>query len=1453
MMGQPTLKDDGVVPPARGGASLILAWNIPGKNVLVLGSNEIAAQRVLYALEADAHVSVVLTKEDSPVSPALQSRISRGDVTFHSRAFSDKDLENKSLVMVANHTDPALARYVATLCRHRRIPVNVADAPDLSDFWFMSTYRDHALQVAVSTNGSGPKIATKLRQRIADTLPADAGLAIENLAAVRNHLRAATAFNDDDHARRLAFVSRLSESWTFEELAKLTLTDIEKIGDIYRNGGDYVAPPRGSTTPASVASLQYIVAGGDPDLLTRGAYNSLSSAAVVVADSAVPQDILDIVSGHLVVLKKGQSQIMDTVLPALQRDRGTVVRLVAGEGALPTSVTEEIAFFRETGYKVRVFPSAAPLEHAPAALTKQLSEPSVFAAAETHASATFKALPVIAPSHGRIGTVRQVDGITAAAHVAYALSDLSFIYPVSTAGDVGRVMQNWADANTLNAFGKCHKVVPMSTRSGAASAVHGALSTGSAVTAVLSSEALTLMIPSMYEIARSKQPVVFHVAAQTLGPDAFDLVPDISHVVAASYTGFALLGSASVQESHDLALVAHVAARWARTPVLHFLDGTRVAREISTSKLVDYDQLKSLVHPGKAATGDVVSAIDAAMKALEESFGQRYRLFQYSGAADAETVVVALGPAAALAHQSAAKIGGKVGVLNVRLLRPWSAQHFIEALPKSVKKLVVVEQSGSNGSGHGPLFLDVTACFYTQAWTGPTPVVLSGRFATDSASFHPAAVEALLRNALSARPDFEFVMSAEKHVTTDRDAPYQSTGVNQAVLWDLQETHTAHATEDILGYIASAGQSVQSYTAHGDAQIDPVSTSYIRYSNNVEVPPAPHLIHSAQYAAVHDLSLLKRYNVARSVARGGILLLNTHLAGADLLKEIPDAVRREIATRNLRVKMVDADGVARNWTLFKGKATEYVKLILTAVFLKLAPEMDFARGIKELGTKIVQTEPDRSILATKLGAVQRALASIHDVSITAPEQAACPDEEQLPRHVGNSINFPKLALSDAEDSDPTGRVVPRHEAIWPALFPETYHTAKNLRPDVEGAFKVTVTENRRVTPLDYDRNVFHMEMDIRNTGLKYEIGEALGVHGHNDPEAVQVFLNEYGLNGDDVVVVERGDKAGTEVRTVSQMFTQVLDVFGKPGRKFYQALLPFSGPHHAALYDLISDADAMQTYVDEETPTYADLLLQFTNPATRPTANELLALIPAIKPRHYSISSAQSMHPDSVHLLVVLVDWTTKKSNASRFGHCTRYLLNAPIGTQITVTVKPSVMKLPPSMAAPVIMAGLGTGMAPFRAFVQERAYWKSKGKHVGPMSLYFGSRHRTMEFLYGEEMEAYHADGVLTHLRTAFSRDQREKIYIQHRIQQDGEVLKEWMVDDHHNVKQDTINNTNELANVTAGGGAFYLCGPTWPVPDVRDALLSAFKGDGHMTQERAEEYLEELKETERYVLEVY
>jgi len=414
-----------------------------------------------------------------------------------------------------------------------------------------------------------------------------------------------------------------------------------------------------------------------------------------------------------------------------------------------------------------------------------------------------------------------------------------------------------------------------------------------------------------------------------------------------------------------------------------------------------------------------------------------------------------------------------------------------------------------------------------------------------------------------------------------------------------------------------------------------------------------------------------------------------------------------------------------------------------------------------------------------------------------------------------------------------------HRWNWRFLFPEAYQVEKRLKPHARerhGLYQVQVTQWLRLTPESYDRNVFHLEMDISHTHLRYEIGDALGVYGHNSPEEVLEFIRVYAphTSPQQMVALPLPDQSGAvQLRSLEQILIQDIDLFGRPTKRLYARLAPYATDStQEALLRELGEGTAEENFRQrsDESMTIAEVLLEFTS--ARPSWPELVEIVGTIKPRHYSIASSMNMHPDSVHLLVVDHTWVTPQGKLRR-GQCTRYLQGLHKGDTVTVSVKPSIMKLPASHSTPIVMAGLGTGMAPFRAFLQERLYQQQVNKvDIGEMVLYFGSRSSREEYLYGEELEAYLAMGTLTHVGLAFSRDQAHKIYIQHKIREDGPLL--WRL-------------------LHAQRGTFYLCGPTWPAGDVQDAITANLEKEGTWSAQRAIDEVMAMKAAERYILEVY
>jgi sulfite reductase (NADPH) flavoprotein alpha-component len=1033
-------------------------------------------------------------------------------------------------------------------------------------------------------------------------------------------------------------------------------------------------------------------------------------------------------------------------------------------------------------------------------------------------------VPAVKKSYNKV-----VDGATAVSHVAYQLSDIAFLYPLFKDNFVGQSMVRWNHEKVSNQKGFPTKVLNQVTDHGAGESVRGALRNGSETAVVMDSAAISAVLPAMYNIVRDGLHPVFHVATSIVD-DNLVLESSYTDIHKAIHTGFIILASTTAQQAHDMAIAAHIVARELKKPVMHFFDGVKVGNQKSSLFLAAKDQFEKLGHIQTAVGHTQCEKISDILSKVSHILGRDVHAFEYTGVSNATVVLVSMGAASSVIKRSVEQFVHRkepIGLVQVGLYKPWSAEKFLSTLPSTVKRVVVVDNE--TASGVSPLGLDVDGSFYGNGWAFTVPNVFTVSFERGLHNLHPQAVHEFIHQHLHGKTPSKIQWSH----SADGN-PFLNSSTIEAVFWDKSVEETSHAVDHFVEDTQhSTAAHVQAYTQHLSTVLDPIVVSHVRYSHSII--EQQHLVDHAKVIMVNDLSAVQNFNFVGTARKGASVFFNTALSKEELLESFPAAVRHEFVKKQVTLYTLDATLISKNYTIFYGKAKEYLADIISAIFYKLAfAEDESQQLLNALFQRIEKLHTDINVVYTKKEAIFTALKNLKSLGVSQFAIDHHSNESPLPVYVNGTV--PSKVVFDSASLEPSTdvilRVSQKHHTLLPVIFPSAFKLSHKLRPDVEGAYQVKVTENIRLTPSSYDRNVFHMELDITGTGLKYDIGDALGVYAQNDVDEVHAFLKMYGVDPSQIVFIDRPDEDGkvsSEVRTVEQLFVHNLDIFGKPGKKFYQYLAAKAADdeHKEEIAHLIADSDKFEQYVNDFTPTFADLLRRFHS--ARPSIEELIRVIPSMKPRHYSIASSQKMHPNSVHLLIVVVDWVSK-DGVQRYGQATRFLVNAKIGDTFTVSVKPSVMKLPPSLEAPVIMSGLGTGMAPFRAFIEERWYWKQQGKKVGPMVLYFGSRNRANEYLYGEELEAYHAEGILTHLRLAFSRDQPQKIYIQHKIQEDSAILFDMMVKDE---------------------GAFYLCGPTWPVPDVTDALLNAFTKS--MTVEEAHEYLEQLKNDERFVLEVY
>jgi sulfite reductase (NADPH) flavoprotein alpha-component len=1028
--------------------------------------------------------------------------------------------------------------------------------------------------------------------------------------------------------------------------------------------------------------------------------------------------------------------------------------------------------------------------------------------------------------------------------VAYALSNKLFSYSPESF-DLDVAAQAWSAAQEKNAYGEVTDVKSLQTRNGAGSMALGYMfypgfdmSKRSWPQSIVASAAsLTQMRPALDELS-----LLYDVASPTaLQIAAVDYAADTKAGLVTDYTaslslaeelGMGLVTSRSAYEIQHMSLLATLLA--SVQPTVHTYDGITVGRE--TTRIVDalsvaslkrnYDSILSTVqedlHSKKLTSEGKLSKI---LSALNSELGTEYKSFEYHGHASPTRVMVVFGTVeASLSAQIAEALAQQnipVGVINVRVYRPFAEEEFLEVLAPSVEQITVLGQVKDNahvadGSVSSALFSDVLAAVNFQASaSGKEPGVYDIKYGRETV-WTVKKMEGLLRQLGTKPGDSVEVPETALNLTAE--------DVKQYTFWDIDANASAPAPIQV-GQLLSGDSSlnVSVRSSHDNlVQGGSVRTDIRCSSKSIE---AAYSVNTADVVVVGQEKLLKEFNVVDSVKPSGTLIIKSSgWKDEDVEKKLSTPVRKAIATKSLSLFVLDPATSA--------KVTEEPELenfLLQLAFLKIAQPTLYETGLKKL-------QAGGDVLDVLAKDLDSALKTVEVPS--AWETLDFEANEALP--VAEDLNANSFSAYQQLDDEVPGATKKWTVAAKGLVFKEAYGTVTSLKPELaQKTCVATVMERRRLTPSTYDRNIFHIEFDLGNTGLKYEIGEALGIHAENDKDEVEAFIKWYGLDPEEVVEVpSREDPNVYENRTIYQSLMQNVDIFGRPPKRFYEALSHFADDPKEKENLLLLGTGGNQESVLEfkrraevDTITFADLLLEYKS--AHPNFHDIVRIVNPMKRREYSIASSQKVTPTSVSLLIVTVNWVDPQGR-DRFGQATRYMNGLRIGSPVTVSVKPSVMKLPPKTTQPLIMAGLGTGLAPFRAFVQERAWQKQQGMPIGDLLLYMGSRHQREEYLYGEEWEAYQAAGIVTLLGAAFSRDQPQKIYIQDRMR---ETLPE--------IRQAYLREE----------GAFYLCGPTWPVPDVTAVLEEGIEQEAAAEGKKkdGQKEIERLKEEGRYVLEVY
>jgi pyruvate-ferredoxin/flavodoxin oxidoreductase len=613
-----------------------------------------------------------------------------------------------------------------------------------------------------------------------------------------------------------------------------------------------------------------------------------------------------------------------------------------------------------------------------------------------------------------------VDGNEAAASIAHKLSEVIAIYPITPSSAMGESADQWSSEGKPNLWGTVPTVVEMQSEAGAAGAVHGALATGALATTFTSSQGLLLMIPNLYKIAGELTPAVFHVAARAVATHALSIFGDHQDVMAVRQTGFALLASSSVQEALDLAVVAHAATLEARVPFIHFFDGFRTSHEVAKIDAVDDATLRAMVrddlvqahraralspdHPvmrGTAQNPDVYfqsreaanpyylacpGIVRAAMERFADLTGRRYELFEYHGDPEAERVVVAMGSATETLAEVVDRLnlcGEAVGLLKVRLFRPFATERLVAALPESTRAVAVLDRTKEPGSAGEPLYQDVVTALAESDRTMPR--VVGGRYGLASKEFTPAMARAVFDELAKERPKNHFTVGIRDDVTLtsleyDPTVTTEDPRTTRALFYGLGSDGTVGANKNTIKIIGEETDlHAQGYFVYDSKKSGSVTVSHLRFG------PRPirsaYLIERAGFVACHQFHLLERIDVLGAAEEGATFLLNSPYAPADVWSRLPARVRRQVVEKRLRFYVVDGHGVAAAAGL-----GSRVNTVLQTCFFALSgvlPRDEAVAAIKRAVEKSYRRRGE-AVVQKNFAAVDAALASLREVAIPDP-------------------------------------------------------------------------------------------------------------------------------------------------------------------------------------------------------------------------------------------------------------------------------------------------------------------------------------------------------------------------------------------------------------------------------------------------------------------------------------
>ena len=620
--------------------------------------------------------------------------------------------------------------------------------------------------------------------------------------------------------------------------------------------------------------------------------------------------------------------------------------------------------------------------------------------------------------------VSTIDGNEAAAYIAYRVNEVCAIYPITPSSNMAELADEWSAKGIKNIWGNVPDVLEMQSEAGAAGTVHGALQTGALTTTFTASQGLMLMLPNMYKIAGELTPAVFHIAARSLAAQGLSIFGDHQDIMAARTTGFAILGSASVQEAHDFALIAQAATLRSRIPFMHFFDGFRTSHEVNKLELIADDEIKKMIpdelifehrkralnpdHPfirGTAQNPDVYfqgretvnqfydntpGIVDKEMRAFEKMTGRKYELFDYCGAPDAEQVIIIMGSGGETVSETVIALnaaGAQTGVIQVRLFRPFSLAHFITALPASVKSIAVLDRTKESGAAGEPLYQDVLATLVSALQQGKLkqlPHIIGGRYGLSSKEFTPAMVKAVFDELKKKDPKNNFTIGINDDVSftsLDYDPEYilDESAWRQGLFFGLGADGTVGANKNTIKIIGeNTDLFAQGYFVYDSKKSGARTVSHLRFGP--KPIRAPYLISKADFIACHQFNFTEKVEMLNFIKTGGTFLLNSPFSKDEVWSRLPGSVQQEIISKKLTFYIIDANTVAKD-TGMSGR----INTIMQTCYFALSGVLPKAEAIEQIKHAIEKTYSKKGIAVVEKNfkAVDATLENLYEVTVPA--------------------------------------------------------------------------------------------------------------------------------------------------------------------------------------------------------------------------------------------------------------------------------------------------------------------------------------------------------------------------------------------------------------------------------------------------------------------------------------